>query len=285
MPVHKECTVDEATHVTTSSSNVNAGKKGKVDVAQLHNKLLRISSSSSFLSSTSSQPLSLVSTNDAGDFSQTPQQTLTRVQSTNNLTDFFIHDEINPHTTDILRPGSTFVGTQQSGRSTYEVKVELKYVDLDQSFFCGYINIKGLTESRPELITYFESEIVSKDVSFFTRDKSWGANADIDIQHWSKFPAWHTTLPVKKILDKSYIHKEPFKNQYLFMRWKEKFLVPDAKSDDLEGASFAGFYYICYNQVTGDVSGLYYHKSSERFQQLELCHVPTNGVVPTFQFL
>jgi len=29
------------------------------------------------------------------------------------------------------------------------------------------------------------------------------------------------------------------------MRWKERFLVPDHRVQDINGASFAGFYYVC----------------------------------------
>lgn len=50
----------------------------------------------------------------------------------------------------------------------------------------------------------------------------------------------------------------------LFMRWKEHFLVPDHRVEGIPGASFEGFYYICYNKSTGDIEGYYYHKTSER---------------------
>lgn len=57
------------------------------------------------------------------------------------------------------------------------------------------------------------------------------------------------------------------------MRWKEYFLVPDHRVKQITGASFEGFYYICFNQVTGSVSGIYFHAKSEKFQKLELKHV------------
>ncbi len=43
-----------------------------------------------------------------------------------------------------LRPGSKFTGTQQSERQVYEVQVEIKHVDLRESFLCGYLRIQGL---------------------------------------------------------------------------------------------------------------------------------------------
>lgn len=54
------------------------------------------------------------------------------------------------------------------------------------------------------------------------------------------------------------------------MRWKEYFLVPDHNVRQISGASFEGFYYICFNQVTGSVSGYYFHHKSERDQELDL---------------
>lgn len=44
-----------------------------------------------------------------------------------------------------LRAGSRFTGTQQSERQVYEVQVEIKYVDLRESFLCGYLRIQGLS--------------------------------------------------------------------------------------------------------------------------------------------
>jgi len=45
-----------------------------------------------------------------------------------------------------LRPGSRFTGTQQSERQRYDVQVEIKHVDLRESFLCGYLKIQGLSD-------------------------------------------------------------------------------------------------------------------------------------------
>jgi hypothetical protein len=42
-----------------------------------------------------------------------------------------------------LRPGSRFHGTQQSERQVYDVQVEIKHVDMKESFVCGYLRIQG----------------------------------------------------------------------------------------------------------------------------------------------
>lgn len=43
----------------------------------------------------------------------------------------------------LLRPGSRFKGSQTSDRQQYEVEVEVKHVDMRDSFMCGYLRIKG----------------------------------------------------------------------------------------------------------------------------------------------
>lgn len=81
------------------------------------------------------------------------------------------------------------------------------------------------------------------------------------------------------------------KSDYVFMRWKEHFLVgvalvlvhrregtgfrltfhsvlfpnqvPDHKIKNINGASFAGFYYICFQKSQAVMEGYYYHRSSE----------------------
>jgi hypothetical protein len=48
-----------------------------------------------------------------------------------------------------LQPGSRFVGTQQSKRQRYEVEVEIKHVDMRESFMCGHLTIQGMCLSLP----------------------------------------------------------------------------------------------------------------------------------------
>ena len=65
---------------------------------------------------------------------------------------------------------------------------------------------------------------------------------------------------------------------FVFMRWKEHFLVPDHTIKDINGASFAGFYYICFQKSTATIEGYYYHRSSEWYQSLTLTHVPDHSI-------
>ncbi|KAK9465364.1 vacuolar import and degradation protein-domain-containing protein [Lipomyces arxii] len=181
-----------------------------------------------------------------------------------------------------LRSGSKFIGTQQSGRSTYEVHVELKHVDMTESFICGYLHIQGLTEDHPTLTTYFEGQMIGPKYSFITRRRDWGASEKTDIAHWARFPSWRPLAKQAKRPD--YCHLDFEKRDHIFMRWKECFLVPDHRVRDINGASFAGFYYICFNQLSGSISGLYFHQSSEKYQQLELSHVGDHGNYYAYEF-
>ena len=186
------------------------------------------------------------------------------------------------YTSSFLRAGSKFRGTQQSDRQVYKVEVDIKHVDVSESFICGYLRIEGraskksssvasltstvfcpgLTEDHPTLTTYFEGEIIGPKYTFQTKHESWGATDKTDMQHWARFPAWR---PLAKQAKKPDFHyKNSGQRENIFMRWKEYFLVPDHRVKEIHGASFEGFYYICFNQVMGTVSGVYFHAKSEK---------------------
>ncbi|KAI0106507.1 vacuolar import and degradation protein-domain-containing protein [Nemania sp. FL0031] len=182
-----------------------------------------------------------------------------------------------------LRAGSKFHGTQQSERQVYDVQVEIKYVDLRESFLCGYLKIQGLTEDNPTLTTYFEGEIIGSRYDFVTKHKGWGATEKIDLNHWGKFSAFRQySKQVRKGVAVTIPNLAQREN--IFMRWKEHFLVPDHRVTSINGASFEGFYYICFNQKEGSVSGIYFHSKSEKFQQLELKHVEDRGCFSALEF-
>ncbi|KAL4976382.1 vacuolar import and degradation protein-domain-containing protein [Aspergillus desertorum] len=186
------------------------------------------------------------------------------------------------YTSSFLRPGSKFTGTQQSDRQVYNVDVEIKHVDMAESYLCGYLRIQGLTEDHPTLTTFFEGEIIGTKHTFKTRNESWGASEKTDMLHWARFPAWR---PLAKQAKKSdFTYWDFAERDHIFMRWKEHFLVPDHRVRTISGASFEGFYYICFNQVEGTVSGIYFHAKSEKYQQLDLKHVENRGCTPAIEF-
>ena len=134
-----------------------------------------------------------------------------------------------------------------------------------------------------------------------TKHESWGANEKTDMQHWARFEAWRPLAKQAKKADFTY--RNYAQREHLFMRWKEYFLVPDHRVRQISGASFEGFYYICFNQIEGTVSGIYFHAKSEkyvapmpkpnlsvthslspRYQKLELKHIPDRGCTPAIEF-
>ncbi|ORY96341.1 vacuolar import and degradation protein-domain-containing protein [Syncephalastrum racemosum] len=174
-----------------------------------------------------------------------------------------------------LYGGSRFQGIQECGQTSYEVVVDIQHVDIKESTMSGYLNIKGLTTEFPELTTFFEGEIIGPKYSFLTR--KWQAEQRIDASHWEKFPSFHC---YKDIFNDDDFVYDPLDKDFIYMRWKEHFLVPDHRVDNIEGASFAGFYYICYRRSTNEISGFYFYRDNRdwvdraRYQELKLKHVP-----------
>lgn len=149
-----------------------------------------------------------------------------------------------------LYPGSIFSGTQKSGKLSYDVTVEILNIDLTKSHLDGYLNIRGLTEDWPELTTFFTAEVIGQDHSFHTG--RWGASQADDDKHWQRFGAYKS---LTKMLGQERWDGGSFNHMnkpFVFMRWKEAFLVPNHQVTDISGASFAGFYYVC--AELGDMS-------------------------------
>eukprot|EP01132_Coremiostelium_polycephalum_P002681 gene2681-3326_t len=169
-------------------------------------------------------------------------------------------------------------GVQKSERTSYPVYVDIKNVDFQNSVLSGYLTISGLTEKYPVLTTFFEAEIIGDKYSFLTR--KWDADENVDKEHWNQFPAFE--------IYRNKFNRDDFKvdftnSDYLFMRWKEYFLVPDHRVKTIEGASYEGFYYISYQRSTGTIKGYYYHFSSEWYQSLELHHEKQKSF-PVYEF-
>lgn len=179
---------------------------------------------------------------------------------------------IGTHQT-LLYSGSKFSGCQKSKGNSYDVEVVLQNVDRQNSYICGYLKIKGLTEEYPTLTTFFDGEIISSKYPFLTR--KWDADEDVDRKHWNKFGSFSSYS--KTFNDDKFDYDKLESSDHVFMRWKELFLVPDHTIRDITGASFAGFYYICFQKSTSTIEGFYYHRSSEWYQSLSLNHQTENS--------
>lgn len=65
--------------------------------------------------------------------------------------------------------------------------------DMEASRICGTMDAMNVPHARSPVTTFWEGEIVDNvHHSFFTH--KWGASAETDMRHWSKFEAF---LPIK----------------------------------------------------------------------------------------
>ena len=55
-------------------------------------------------------------------------------------------------------------------------------MDEENAYLCGYLKIKNLTDEYPEMVTFFDGEIISDKHPFLTR--KWDADEDVDKKHW-----------------------------------------------------------------------------------------------------
>ena len=172
-------------------------------------------------------------------------------------------------------------GTDCSGnRQEYKVQVEFRDVDLEASWGCGLLSIFQLTPAYPVLTTYFDAEIIGTTKGFnFSTEGRWGTHSDTDYRHWSKFPHWREQLSANFSRDTNFSYDwtatpqapspDPtLRGPFIYMRWKERFLVPTNAYRSLEGASYDGFYYICLDVGKGSMDGYYYHTSTSEYQRL-----------------
>jgi glucose-induced degradation protein 4 len=107
-----------------------------------------------------------------------------------------------------------------------------KSTNFASSVLCGYLHIRNLTKDHPELTTYFHAEIIGSRYGFLT-DKEWGATESDDLTHWSKFSAFR---PLRNQLKRPGLTMRDRNRGTIFMRWKERFLVPDHKTKEINGA-------------------------------------------------
>lgn len=218
-----------------------------------------------------------------------------------------------------LRPNAKFVGQQHSGCARYDIKVELKSVDLVSAVVTGFFYISGLTDEHPLITTCFKGEIINnpmsqigrdspvgnkvKKYSFITEEKNWSSFPKNDLDHWKKLtgsPPNYTEADLRRKLQQ--IQSGNDNPLHIYMRWKEEFLLPDSRIKLLTGASFEGFYYIVLNLGSGStnssvkgngvepelapgtMNGLYFYTQSEKFQSLSLKYVEERGVAPSYTF-
>ncbi|BEI86057.1 hypothetical protein CcaverHIS002_0603440 [Cutaneotrichosporon cavernicola] len=162
-----------------------------------------------------------------------------------------------------LYPGAVFKGTQRSGRSAYDVEIRLVDVSFINSTCCGYLTIANLTDTHPELTTFFDGEIIGPKYGFTTGQR-FGATEVDDRRHWERFEPYLRASTKADIVRPEMLLRDPLpsvsrgetqarERDFVFLRIKEKFLVPDHTVRDISGASFAGFYYAMVDMAPNDI--------------------------------
>ncbi|KAJ1729925.1 GID complex subunit 4, VID24 [Coemansia biformis] len=168
-----------------------------------------------------------------------------------------------------LYSGSRFLGMQSNGLRSYSVTVSLKYVDMGVPELCGHFTICGLTAELPMLTTYFDAQIVGTAGNTFVTNQ-WDASVDTDRTHWGLFSAFQK---YQSRFDRAdFAYRLAPSDKHVFMRWKERFVVPNYRLNRISGASYEGFYYVCYDRELHTIMGYYYHRDSDHYQRLRLSH-------------
>ncbi|VDL24654.1 unnamed protein product [Hymenolepis diminuta] len=180
--------------------------------------------------------------------------------------------------TSCIQIGAHFTGSQISRCKKYVVDVTFMAVDLSSKTLSGFIKVdktskdsesfENATNNGKSTTSYFNGEIISRKFPFVTG--KWGASIETDTNHWNelnvvaRFPNYYRD-------DFDYSQLENF--DHVYMRWKESFILPDSTRNSEKKPS-SGFYYVCLQKSTGELTGYFYNKSSERLQLLELKYDP-----------
>lgn len=203
----------------------------------------------------------------------------------------------------------------------YPVEVDIKDCNVLDGYLCGYLTIHNLTAEYKSLTTFFDAEIIGSGGNGFLTRK-WSADISIDRCHWNRFDYFRERFGDLYLdgedwgggddisggggggdivdgydnnIHRSRLHQQQqqlqmpqrpdlFRDSVIFMRWKERFLVPDYRVDNIPGASYAGFYYMAYDKSSNNLEGYYYHKDANQIaqengttveiQKLDLVHKP-----------
>ncbi|CAA9996259.1 unnamed protein product, partial [Nesidiocoris tenuis] len=176
---------------------------------------------------------------------------------------------VNPS---LLYNGSRFQGHQKSKGNSYEVEVVLQPGGVrdcsEQTFY--WHRLQDLTGEAAEFLSACCSNVNKQcnlPISAFRRS---GDFRNINVFQFSQNPLFNSQSKFASFCQYSktfnadcFDYDEIKSTDFVFMRWKEHFLVPDHTIRDISGASFAGFYYICFQKSRATIEGYYYHRSSE----------------------
>lgn len=162
-----------------------------------------------------------------------------------------------------LESGSKYKGEQLTNNGSFKIEMKIDFVDLNQEYICGTFDIFNITDNHDLLTTYFEGKIMGK--TQYLSDSCLSLN-QTDIAHWSLFPEWraeHTKS--QKLYDIE-------NSDYIYIKIKEMFMLPDPNVKYIPGASIDGYYYCCYYKQLDFIAGHYFYNNSSNLvsQQMML---------------
>ncbi|KMV66421.1 vacuolar import and degradation protein [Encephalitozoon cuniculi EcunIII-L] len=152
-----------------------------------------------------------------------------------------------------LENGARYRGEQLTNGGSFKIEMNIDVVDIQQELICGTFEIHNLTDRYELLTTYFEGEIIGNIYPFTTEEYSM---TNPDIIHWKLFPEWRGEYVYKP---GSYNIK---KSNFMYIKIKELFLLPDPRLKSIPGASIDGHYYCCYYKNLDCFAGHYYYKNT-----------------------
>lgn len=195
-----------------------------------------------------------------------------------------------------LKPKKRFHGVQVVGPKVYVIKVDLETINFPpfnynifNPHLTGRLNIQGFSDTGEDVTTYFEGYSIENDKLGFL-SSNWEdhpcledltADDIVDIFHWLKLKPFRRILnkkPVNKRWSKlplrvlkDIVNETEYQNdgRYVFMKWKERFVIDHAVDDEpVAGITYRGFYYIVHDKFTGEIEGFYHERGTAAFQRL-----------------
>jgi hypothetical protein len=144
-------------------------------------------------------------------------------------------------------------------------------VNIGESSVSGYLTIAHLTDAHPQLTTFFTGEIIGPKYGFITGSR-FGATEHDDMRHWGRFEQFRRPATRGDMIRPELLFRDPLPDRtrgetrardrdFLFLRIKERFLVPDHKVKDISGASFAGtshVWHFYHAAILIAITGFYY---------------------------
>jgi len=171
----------------------------------------------------------------------------------------------------LLHPGARFQGFLKYKQDAYEAEVKLQNVQLEQSYLNGTLTVKRSRDEQD--VIFFNGELISARHPFLTR--KWEADEEVDRKHWGKFQSFYNKI--KTFNDDNFQYEAYSERQeYVYMRWKEQYVVSSEGSRPAKYNSVDGFYYVELHRSHSCITAHYYHRTQEQncTQSLTLTHVP-----------